>query len=181
MAAVVALSGRRIDATESEPAFPLHHRETVAAAIRNQLQEIDARVLVCSAASGADLLALEAAGALGIRRRILLPFPLQVFRNTSVADRPGDWGPLFDRICDEVMRAGDLVVLGRDPDSQAVYSETVRAILSDGDAIGATSGFTDRLAVAVWDGPRREGQDVTRDFLNEARRRHWPIAEISTR
>jgi hypothetical protein len=172
MASAVALSGRRIDA---------ERRQVVAAAIRARLIDADARLLVCSAACGADLLALDAAGALAIRRRILLPFAPAVFRETSVTDRPGDWGPLFDRILAEVERAGDVVILGCDPESDAAYSQTVRAILDEGDALMAASACTERLALAVWEGPRRQGTDVTREFLDEARRRRWPTAEISTR
>ena len=57
-----------------------------------------AAVLVCSVACGADLVALEAAERLGRRRRIVLPFAAERFRMTSVTDRPGDWGPMFDRM-----------------------------------------------------------------------------------
>ena len=68
-------------------------------------------VLVSSAACGADLLSLLEAGALGIRRRVVLPFGPPRFRVTSVVDRPGDWGPSFDLVVHEVIDRGDLVVL----------------------------------------------------------------------
>ena len=48
-------------------------------------------VLVCSAACGADLIALQAAGRVSLRRRIVLPFEPSRFRDSSVVDRPGDW------------------------------------------------------------------------------------------
>jgi hypothetical protein len=180
MAAAVALSGRRIDAPGAKAAFPLHRRDAVAAALRTQLADASARLLVCSAACGADLLALDAAGALGIRRRIVLPFARAVFRRRSVTDRPGDWGPLFDRICDEVERDGDLVVLDKDPDEEACYLETAHAILSEAEALMGETGCRERLALIVWEGPRRDGADVTRDFLEEARRRGWAVAEVGT-
>lgn len=180
MASVVALSGRRIDAPGEPPAFPLARRDAVATAIRARLIGADARLLVCSAACGADLLALDAAAALNIRRRVILPFPALVFRQTSVTDRPGDWGPLFDCICEEAARAGDLVILERRSDVAGAYAETARAILAEGDALRIPSGLDARLALVVWEGPRARGADVTHEFLDEARRRHWPSAEIST-
>ena len=70
------------------------------------------RVLVCSAASGADLLALGVASEMGIRRRVLLPFARALFRETSVADRPGDWGERYDRVLNEVRTAARLSHLG---------------------------------------------------------------------
>ena len=36
---------------------------------------------------------------LGMPFRIVLPFDKKTFRETSVVDRPGDWGPRYDRIC----------------------------------------------------------------------------------
>jgi hypothetical protein len=62
--------------------------------------------LVCLAACGADLAALKIAGTLGLRRRIVLPFPPERFRRTSVTDRPGNWGGLYDRIIAQAMAAG---------------------------------------------------------------------------
>ena len=69
------------------------------------------QVVVSSAACGADLLALEQAGGLGLRRRVVIPFDRERFRAGSVVDRPGDWGGLYDSILDAVGAQGDLVVL----------------------------------------------------------------------
>ena len=73
MARVVALAGRRIDAADAaNPFSPRQVRgrsRSVAALLRAERIE----ALVCSAACGADLIALEAAGALGLRRRVVLP------------------------------------------------------------------------------------------------------------
>jgi hypothetical protein len=45
--------------------------------------ERDATALVCSGACGADLLALDVAGALGLRRRLVLPFEPDRFHQNS--------------------------------------------------------------------------------------------------
>ena len=92
--AVVALAGRRIDLPEAQvPRFPLENVQEVGRRICEALYEMHAVALVCSAACGADLVALEQAKQLGLRRRIVLPFAPERFRETSVVDRPGDWGP----------------------------------------------------------------------------------------
>ena len=75
VSAVAALAGRRIDAPDAKearfpPANVARVRERIAAALR----EHDVVALVASAACGADLIALDEAAKLGIRRRIVLPF-----------------------------------------------------------------------------------------------------------
>src|SRR5947209_15289312 len=88
--AVVALVGRRIDGIGTNPPrFPVENVPIVRERIANMLIKERAIALVCSAACGASLLALEEAGRLGIRRRIVLPFSPDRFRETSVVDRPG--------------------------------------------------------------------------------------------
>jgi hypothetical protein len=144
------------------------------------LVEQQAQAVVCSAACGADLLALEAAGALGIRRRIVLPYARERFRATSVVDRPGNWGERFDQILDCVEAMEDLVVLGYAEGEEMVYLATNHAILEQAaslaelaqQAIGAT---------VVWDGASRGEDDVTAAFVQEARQRGltvWPVSTL---
>src|SRR5690242_3473732 len=112
MASTIALAGRRIDPPDGElPRFPLATVPLVLDRLRALFVERGADTLVCSAACGADLVALDVSGALGMRRRVVLPFDAAKFRETSVTDRPGDWGPLYDRIVEAARRAGDLVAL----------------------------------------------------------------------
>src|ERR1700694_5191780 len=110
--AVIALAGRRIDAPDTDP--PRSPRET-APIVRQRIAALlsaeHAEALVCSAACGTDLIALTEAERLGLRRRIVLPFPAKRFRETSVTDRPGAWGPLFDRMIALAEGANDLVTL----------------------------------------------------------------------
>ena len=117
---VIALAGRRIDAAGAGSIrFPLEAVPLVRQRVGDLLRQEGARALVCSAACGADLIALEEAGRLGMRRRVVLPFAPAQFRNTSVIDRPGHWGPLFDRVIEDVRSAGDLVVLDLCGDKEA--------------------------------------------------------------
>lgn len=109
---VVALAGRRVGAPDARQVrFPPRNAPMVEDGVRNCFEK-GVRVLVCSAASGADLLALGVASEMGIRRRVLLPFARALFRETSVADRPGDWGERYDRVLNEVRTAARLSHLG---------------------------------------------------------------------
>jgi hypothetical protein len=100
---VLAVSGRRIDPEGADqPGFPAGNEALVAFRIRNIMLTTSTKVVVCSGACGADILALEAAGQLGLSRRLVLPFPRQEFRSTSVADRGEDWGRRFDAILQQL-------------------------------------------------------------------------------
>ena len=177
---VVALSGRRIDAPGTEPpVFPLAASDWVRTELRALFQARHAKTLVCSAACGADLIALEEAGALGMRRRIILPFALGTFRETSVVDRPGYWGPLFDQVIAEVHACADLVDLGIASEPDSSYRKAGEAILEEA-AFLAARGAEEVLAVLVWNQVSRGEGDVTHAFGKAARDRGWCVLEVRT-
>lgn len=176
---VVAFAGRRVDADGAAQRFPLRNAPAVGQRIEELLAERRATALVCSAACGADLLALEAAGHLGLRRRVILPFGRERFRETSVVDRPGDWGERFDRMADAVTSGGNLIVLGYNEEDPATYTATNLAIL-DQAFIVAHEAHQPVLAVVAWEGRSRGADDVTEHFLTEARRRGLPSAAVMT-
>ena len=159
-ATVIAMAGRRIDAPNAAASrFPLHNRERVGLAITAALQALQpVTAIVSSAACGADLLALDAAAALGITRRVILPYSVERFRATSVVDRPGDWGPLFDALVAQAIARGDLVILSDDDgDSDTAFAETNLAILAEAEALAATNAAL-RRALIVWDGASQIGR-----------------------
>ena len=137
--------------------------------------------LVCAAACGADLVALQAARELELRRRIVLPFSVEMFKKSSVIDRPGadpwDWGKMYDRFVREAEDAGDLHVLGYNPDDPEVYEKTNEAILDDALAIAAPDEV-EAEALVVWDKRLTTGHDYTAHFLHQAERRHMPVKTI---
>jgi hypothetical protein len=178
-AVVVAVAGRRIDAAGSPERFPLGNRVRVRDAIASILAARPVSALVSSASCGADLLALEAAGSLGIRRRVILPFSEERFRALSVMDRPGDWGPLFDRVMAETAACGDLVIL-ECGEGDSAYAMANRAILAEGEALAADARAT-RVALIAWDGAPRAGGDLTDHFRAEAAGRGWIVEEVPTR
>ena len=185
---IIALAGRRIDAPDTTVSrFPLRNSAAVRENIRRLFTERQATALVCSAACGADLLALDVAGELGIARHIVLPFAKQRFRSASVIDRPGEWGGLFDRITGEVEAAGNLVILHDEREDDAIFAIANRVILDEAQSLARQhsqdkSGppANDILAVIVWEGQTRGEGDLTADFVDEARARAIPVAEILT-
>jgi hypothetical protein len=162
--AVIALAGRRVDAANTDPPrFPLQNVPVVRQRLADVFAAESATALVCSAACGADLLALEEAKQLGLRRRIVLPFPPERFRQTSVVDRPGDWGPLFDRLVATAKAEGDLVVLG-DQEGETAYAAANEAIVCEAQAIAQSSTPQGLIAVVVWEGAARAENDATEGF-----------------
>ena len=177
---VMALAGRRVDAPGAHPPrFPAAHVAAVQDRIRALLIERQTPAIVCSAACGVDLLALEAAGELGLRRRIVLPYMRARFRDTSVVDRPGNWGERFDAILDAVAASGDLVVLEYAEGDEAAYVATNEAILDQAAGLAEQLRHTVEAAV-VWDGAARGDDDVTAAFLRAAQHRGFPVWQVAT-
>jgi hypothetical protein len=179
---VVAIAGRRVDAPDaSSPRFPLAQAPAVREAIRAFLAREAATHIVTSAACGADLLALQVARELGLGRRVVLPFQADRFRASSVIDRPGDWGPLFDAMLADARASSDLVVMREEGgDDDALYAEANGVILDVALRLGREAGG-ETLALVVWDErPRSDGIDLTSHFLEQARRREIQARSIST-
>lgn len=181
--AVLALAGRRIDAPDSEPRFP----PTSISNVRRKLERrFSAKVtcLVCSAACGADLLALEAAERVGIPYHVILPFDIHEFRRTSVVDRPGrDWGSLFDRIINNAASQGRLWVDDLDPNDEDSFRKANLLILRKARSTAEELGggkTSDARAIVVWEGRTRGPDDITDHFRNEAISLGLPIETIST-
>jgi len=184
--AVLALAGRRIDAPETEPPrFPLKNVPMVRERLAALMAAEHAEALVCSAACGADLIALEGAERLGLRRRIVLPFPAKRFRETSVTDRPGEWGPVFDRLIASAEAADDLVVLDvQGDDNDAAYAAANQAIIGEAESMArATSDGTPfRLVVViVWEGSAKAGTDASGGLLTLAKQAGFEERSVSTR
>ncbi|HUF28738.1 MAG TPA: hypothetical protein VMM18_17285 [Gemmatimonadaceae bacterium] len=135
-----------------------------------------------SAACGADLLALHAAGELGIRRYIVLPFDRRRFRETSVTDRPGGddrWGPLFDHILDDVPE-DDITTLGETGNGDGAYRATNACALQQAQTLADERG-TRAAAIVVWEGAANGAGDLTASFVEAARDLGIDVYEILTR
>lgn len=177
---VIALAGRRIDAEGADPPrFPSANVALVRDRLRDQLRVNAADTLVCSAARGADLVALRVAAELGMRRRVVLPFEAGRFRDTSVSDSPGDWGQLFDQVVGDLRTRRDLMVLDGDLPEADAYAAANLRILDEAQWLGA-AGQAEVITMLVWDGEVRGEDDLTAAFGDEARRRGLRVLEIST-
>ncbi|MBV8279678.1 MAG: hypothetical protein JO170_31040, partial [Verrucomicrobia bacterium] len=160
------LAGRRIDAPETEPPrFPLKNAPIVRERIATFLSTEHAETLVCSAACGADLIALEEAERLGLRRRIILPFPSKRFRELSVSDRPGNWGPVFDRLVAAAEATGDLVIVPTvGDDDHSAYAAANQAIIRETEALAKDTPCGEvlrRVSVIVWEVAATSGTDIS--------------------
>lgn len=176
---IVALAGRRIDAVDAEERhFPLEMKKTVYEKIMEFFHRNNVKILVSSAACGADLLAQKAAGELEIEQHIILPFNRKKFRKTSVTDRPGDWGKLFDEICDKVEKKGNLLTLGGFEKDEKAYSAVTEELLNR--AKNLQKKDEEILAIIIWEGMAKNKNDETNSFAEKAKTQNFQVAEILT-
>jgi hypothetical protein len=185
---VVALGGRRIDAEPtSTPRFPFDQVGRVGREIADQLRRTQAVALVCSAACGADLIALETAQKMGLPTRIILPFSAARFRETSVVDRPRPkfWGSMFDRVISAARADGNLVELDAAEAGDA-YSMTNGVIIREAKKLAGIKGGERSIrslrliALVVWDGASRGADDNTNKFVQLAQESGFRIEQVLT-
>ena len=178
---IIALAGRRIDAPDAKAIrFPLKSVDRVRSDLKNFLIETRPVAIVCSGACGSDLIALEVAGSLGIQRSMVLPFDKSLFKNTSVTDRPGDWGKLFDKICEELTREEKIQERSYPEDDNETYRKTNIDILKRTEALANKYSSKNMMAVVVWEGKPKDKDDTTKHFMEEAIKRDFIIREIKT-
>jgi hypothetical protein len=176
---VIAFAGRRVDAPDAvEKRFSPENANRVRQEIRDFLKAEKATLLVSAAACGSDILALEAAGELGIRRRVVLPYDKVTFKQSSVIDRNGDWGERYDRILAEVQGRDDLVVDDYDQDEESYFAAN-HDILDQAEEL-AEETKQPLAALVVWNGVAYGEEDITSHFLEEARQRGLKVTEIKT-
>ena len=168
-------AGRRVDAPDAQATrFPASNVDAVRQKIATFFAHEKPSALVCSGACGADLLALQVAGARHVKRYMVLGADVAEFRKSSVTDRPGNWGELFD----QSIKASKVEVL-KVPDGQEGYLETNLKLLDRAQTIAKQSGTTVE-ALVIWDEQSRGPDDVTAHFLQQAELRKIPVTQIST-
>ncbi|MDP9194012.1 MAG: hypothetical protein M3P06_20140 [Acidobacteriota bacterium] len=177
---VVAVAGRRIDADPDGERFPLRNADLVRGRLFAAFERFNAQTLVTSAACGTDLLAIEAALARGMRIRIVLPFGAARFRETSVVDRPGEWGVAYDRAIAEARARGDLIEIPNDdlPEHDSFLAANER-LIAEATAFAAHDGQR-ALALIVTEGAFRDSEDFTEDFARHARAAGLEVVNVST-
>jgi hypothetical protein len=177
---IIALAGRRVDAPNAETVrFPLANVPLVSQRLVDLFEREAATALISSAACGADLVAMTVAGARGMRRRVVLPFDRDRFRVTSVTDRPGDWGAVYDRVLVELDSTDDVVTLEEQAEAAQAYVVVNQVILHEAVALARQSN-TEAIAVLVWEGAPRGSDDVTAAFAEEAQKRGLRVEQVKT-
>lgn len=108
---LVVFSGHMIDAPDRRnPRFPMAKEGEVKELLEKQLAAMNAGIGFASAASGSDILFLEAMLARGGTIHLVLPWPAEEFEKTSVAiAREGDWVERFHKV---LAQAASIRVLG---------------------------------------------------------------------
>src|SRR5262252_654388 len=181
--AVVALSGRRIDAEPTSTArFPFDQVDRVGMEIADRLRRTRAVALVCSAACGADLIALETAQQMGLPTRIVLPFSATRFRETSVVDRPHPefWGSIFDRATSAARAHGEVIELDA-VEADAAYSMGNGGIIRQARKLAGVKNQERSLrliALVVWEGASRGPDDNTNKFVQLAQKSGFRIEQV---
>jgi hypothetical protein len=181
-AMIIALVGRRIGQPGDVAAlFPDSNTERVRQRLKALFHEVGATCLVSSGACGADLLAMEVARELCLKRRMILPFDRDRFVESSVIDRgyARDWGTVFQTIADEIDADNGLIILRNAGVGHAAYRTVNSEILDEAERM-AREGQSGALAVVVWNGKPRQSVDLTKAFVDEARARSLPVREVLT-
>ena len=172
---VIIEAGRRVDAPDAQAArFPASNVPEVSRRIKKLLSKQNPKAVVCSAACGADLLLLQAADEMRIEQIVLLPSDPLVFRKSSVTDRPGNWGDLYDKI----LKTARVEILNL-PEGQDGYLESNLRLLDRGHQLAREWGAPAE-ALVIWNGASRGPDDIVDHFLCEARSRMMLVWEIST-
>ncbi|OSI68580.1 hypothetical protein BSZ22_20645 [Bradyrhizobium canariense] len=137
--------------------------------------------MVSSAACGSDIIALEEAEQIQIRRRIVLPFAPDKFRASSVVDRPGSWGSAFDRLVASAERDDELIIVG-DADGDPAYAASNQRIIDEAQLLSRRfpGGPHRLLAVVVWEGQPRPDNDLTDHFRTSAIKAGFEVKVVLT-
>ena len=177
---IIALAGRRIDEKNADYVrFPLSNLQLVKERVKETLISIKCEAIVCAGACGSDLIALEVAGDIGVRRTMVLPYSHIEFRKNSVTDRPGNWGESFDTIYSQLLSSGNVRILEYDPDEPDVFKKANINILNE--AMSLSTRDNDVVAIIVWEGVSRGENDITELFHKEAKSMNLETVEILTR
>lgn len=160
----ILFTGHMVDLPgRATPRFPQSAEPAAWHAIRGAVEELrlqaKGRVLgIASGARGGDLLFLEACRLLGIERRMVLPFPPEMFVETSVAGVPNsqwearfwdNWSSLPDSEKEVLLPVKD----------ERGYELCNRRML----ALSRELAMSQRL-IALWDGKSGDGPGGTAEF-----------------
>ena len=155
---IVLFAGRRPGSDD----FPDANVEGVGEQIAQLLGGLRPRVLVGSAAAGADLMVLEAAEALGLDAEAIIVGTRDEFRAGSVADKGADWERRYDHQIERV-KVEELAAKG---EAAAGYRAVTKRIAERGEELSKEGEPIVILAVAA---AARDGADHTEELIQHGR------------
>lgn len=185
---VFLFSGHRIDEpNRAEPRFPADKEALAAEKIGQTLDQFGAGaedIAYCQAASGGDLLFLEACQKRGVRCQVLLPFPQPEFIAASI--RPSTDGERWtERFYDVDKR------LKQDKSSMRIMPESLGPLPKDTDPYercnlwllnSALSNGIDKVRfITLWNGGGGDGPGGTQHMYNEVQRRTGRVTWLKTK
>ena len=174
---LVVFSGHMIDAPDRRvPRFPLSKEGEIKALLERQLAAMNAGIGFSSAASGSDILFLEAMLSRGGVIHLVLPWPAEEFVKTSVAIAgDGGWEERFHKVLDQ---AASIRVLGQlyMPGSATGF-EYCNLAMNGLARIFARSLDLDITPLAVWDG-YSGAPGGTGSFVRYWRNRGTPVKVV---
>ena len=157
---LVMCVGHMVDQGRRErPRFPATSQDAVAKALAAYLDADDLCGGVSSLACGADTLFQEALAARGVRRHVVLPFPAEDFRRTSV---PEDWAPRFAALLEADRQSQ---AMPYPLDAHGLEFEFCNRFIEGLAQIHADQLGAAVKRVAVWDGQPGDGRGGTADVV----------------
>lgn len=173
---IVVFGGMQIDQPNTDPArFPESRVEDVAARVSVLLSSLRPRLVVGAAASGADLVVLEEALAVGLAVRVVLPFSVERFRQTSVKSRGPAWTERYARMIERMRGgAGELEILDEVEDEE-VYRRTNGRLLDRAEDLAATE---EEVVVLLLRPAGGDSSSVTDDLAARAKVRGWLVLDL---
>ncbi len=174
---VVAFTGHLIDAAgRRPPRFPAEIAEEVSRRVAQALDDMDGEIGYASAASGSDVIFLEALQARGGESNIVLPFGREDFFATSVDFAGEEWRQRVEQALSKSNRIEE-ATLGKYEGDDVLFSYANQIIM--GKTI-LRSRFleTDPVLLAVWDGNETKAAGGTAEFVRMWKQRGLPLKII---
>jgi class 3 adenylate cyclase/tetratricopeptide (TPR) repeat protein len=148
---VCVFSGHMLDGPGREtPRFQAADINRVQSEINRFFDSKRIGITYSSAACGSDILFLEEAIRRGVESIIVLPFPPEEFKRSSVSFAGPDWERRFDKV---IASASNVINLDDDPSAPGAIAFTYTNRYLDGAAmLRARALATEVCCLAVWDG-----------------------------
>jgi hypothetical protein len=163
---IVVFGGAQVDRPGTDrPRFPEARVGDSSARVRALLSALRPRLLVGAAASGADLIILTEALALGLTPHIVLPFVVEKFQQTSVESRGLDWVQRYRRVIDQVRAGRGVIEILNEAEDDDVYLRTNGRLL---DRARELRNDEEEIVVVLLRPAGGDGRSVTDDLAERA-------------